>query len=75
MLGGEGEGLSWDLQKQSNFIVGVEGHHVPRVGLDSLNVSVATGLLCEAFLRRPVPSRVHKVISDTEDAEGRQRLF
>ena len=75
MLGGEGEGLSWDLQKKADFVLGVEGNRIRPRGVDSLNVSVATGLLCEAFLRRPVSVHVDKKSSGTDNTDGGQRLF
>ena len=53
MLGGEGEGLRWRVQKKAHFIVGVEGFRAGQGGVDSLNVSVAAGLLCDAFMRKP----------------------
>lgn len=52
MLGAEGEGLRSLLLKKADFLVGVEGNRVGQNGVDSLNVSVAAGLLCDAFLRR-----------------------
>lgn len=53
VLGGEGEGLRWDIQKKASFDVGIEGQRVGQGSVDSLNVSVAAGLLCEVFLRKP----------------------
>ena len=53
ILGGEGEGLRWNIQKKADYVVGIEGLRAGQGGVDSLNVSVAAGLLCEAFLRRP----------------------
>ena len=53
ILGGEGEGLRWTIQKKADFVVGIEGQRAGEGGVDSLNVSVAAGLLCEAFMRRP----------------------
>ena len=53
MLGGEGEGLRWNLEKKADFTVSIEGRRKGEGGVDSLNVSVAAGLLCEAFLRKP----------------------
>lgn len=52
MLGGEGEGLRWNLQKKADHEIGIDGTRAGMRGVDSLNVSVAAGLLCEAFLRR-----------------------
>ena len=53
ILGGEGEGLRWNIQSKADFDVGVDGPRNGHGKVDSLNVSVAAGLLCEAFLRKP----------------------
>ncbi|MCJ1271653.1 hypothetical protein MMC22_011558 [Lobaria immixta] len=52
MIGGEGEGLARPLQKKADFTVSVEGARMGQGGVDSLNVSVATAMLCDAFLRK-----------------------
>lgn len=80
ILGGEGEGLRWNIQKKADYVIGIEGQRAGQGGVDSLNVSVAAGLLCEAFMRRPArntrnvfePHRdsdstnpVHKVVEDS----------
>ncbi|MCJ1435393.1 hypothetical protein MMC27_004766 [Xylographa pallens] len=52
MLGGEGEGLRWVLRRKADASVSI-GASWRAGGVDSLNVSVAAGLLCEAFLRAP----------------------
>lgn len=54
MLGGEGEGLRWNLQKKADYLVGIEGQRLGHGGVDSLNVSVAAGILCEAFSKLSV---------------------
>ena len=51
MLGGEGEGLRYRLQKKAHHYIGIEGSRAGLGGVDSLNVSVASALLTEAFLR------------------------
>ncbi|KAK0928607.1 hypothetical protein LTR29_017323 [Friedmanniomyces endolithicus] len=57
MLGAEGEGLRANLIRQADCLVSIEregsGERAVDVGVDSLNVSVAAGVLMEAFLRRP----------------------
>ena len=53
-LGGEGEGLSKTLQRKADFLLSIEGQGKRVDHVDSLNVSVAAGLLCEAFLRKPM---------------------
>lgn len=51
MLGGESEGLRYRLQKQAHHHIGIGGARAGLGGVDSLNVSVASALLTEAFLR------------------------
>jgi 21S rRNA (GM2251-2'-O)-methyltransferase len=50
MLGSEGEGLRWNLRSKADVDLYIQGsghnHNV-----DSLNVSVAMGILCNSFLR------------------------
>ena len=57
MLGGEGLGLSSNLRKRADTFVGIPGSRMVDgrdiAGVDSLNVSVASALLCDAFLRAP----------------------
>jgi 21S rRNA (GM2251-2'-O)-methyltransferase len=58
MLGGEGSGLSRMLSNSADSFVAIPGVYTPtpevdKAGVDSLNVSVATAILCEAFLRLP----------------------
>ena len=53
ILGSEGEGLRWNIQRKADFDVGIDGRRAGQGKVDSLNVSVAAGLLCEAFLRKP----------------------
>ncbi|KAK3111753.1 hypothetical protein LTR53_012675 [Teratosphaeriaceae sp. CCFEE 6253] len=56
MLGAEGEGLRFNLVRQADHLLSIEtarqGDVGADVGVDSLNVSVAAGVLMEAFLRR-----------------------
>ena len=56
MLGGEGEGLRANMLRKADFLVGVEGQRLGHGGLDSLNVSVAAGVLCDAFMKQPADS-------------------
>ncbi|EME82801.1 uncharacterized protein MYCFIDRAFT_121012, partial [Pseudocercospora fijiensis CIRAD86] len=57
MLGAEGEGLRQNLRARADKFVSIEGgaraEGTPDVGVDSVNVGVATGVLLEAFLRKP----------------------
>ncbi|KAI4284603.1 MAG: hypothetical protein L6R38_001304 [Xanthoria sp. 2 TBL-2021] len=51
VLGSEGDGLRWNIQKKADFMLGIEAQRTGSGELDSLNVSVASALLCDAFLR------------------------
>ncbi|KAL8720516.1 MAG: hypothetical protein Q9225_002638 [Loekoesia sp. 1 TL-2023] len=53
ILGSEGEGLRWSIQKKADFLLGIEAQRTGDGDLDSLNVSVAAALLCHAFLKKP----------------------
>ncbi|KAL8694024.1 MAG: hypothetical protein Q9218_001262 [Villophora microphyllina] len=62
ILGSEGEGLRWNIQKKADYLVGIEAARTGYGDLDSLNVSVAAGLLCDAFLKRPAATREAKAM-------------
>ena len=60
MLGAEGEGLRENLRNRAKHFVTIEqgerafdGEKQADVGVDSLNVGVAAGVLVEAFMRKP----------------------
>lgn len=57
MLGAEGEGLRENLRNRAHSTVSIDrGKKIkgtPNVGVDSINVSVATGVLIDAFLKKP----------------------
>lgn len=69
MLGSEGEGLRWNLRSKADVDVYIRGDR-GRGGVDSLNVSVAAGILCNAFVRVPrkMKTRAEKAIRTPEDA-------
>lgn len=53
VLGGEGEGLRPAVLARAQYRVGIQGaRDVDEVGVDSLNVSVASALLCARFMER-----------------------
>lgn len=70
ILGGEGEGVRWNVQRLADFDVGIDGPRIGQGKVDSLNVSVAAGLLCEAFLRKP-DKRRENVVDAPFDADTR----
>ena len=57
MMGSEGEGLRENLRSKADLEVTIErgssAKHVVDVGVDSMNVGVATGVLVDAFMRNP----------------------
>lgn len=75
MLGAEGEGLRQNLRNRADHFVSIEGgpkaESVPDVGVDSMNVSVATGVLLEAFLRKPVDAP-DSIAQDEQVEEGKE---
>ena len=71
MLGSEGEGLRWNIQKKADYSVSIEGQRTGFGELDSLNVSVAAGILCEAFMRPPAAHAVaEKVMGVPKFSDG-----
>ncbi|KAI7480869.1 hypothetical protein KC357_g3944 [Hortaea werneckii] len=57
MLGAEGEGLRNNLTSKADHLISIEAEEktnraVDDVGVDSLNVGVAAGVLIEAFMRK-----------------------
>lgn len=60
LMGSEGEGLSRQLMSKADSVVSIPNLSGSTV-VDSLNVSVATGLVCSAFLRGKVKSEFAKL--------------
>jgi 21S rRNA (GM2251-2'-O)-methyltransferase len=78
MLGGEGEGLRMNLRSKADVDLSIRGSgHSNNV--DSLNVSVAAGILCNAFLRRNQQRRkvvpVQQVARSESSSEFAENLF
>ena len=53
ILGSESEGIRRRLLEKANTRVMISGSRMGQGGVDSLNVSVAAGILFELFLRQP----------------------
>ncbi|KAK3897513.1 Alpha/beta knot methyltransferase [Staphylotrichum tortipilum] len=68
VIGNEGEGLDMQVVKRADFEVNIPNLSPPGSGVDSLNVSVAAGLLCSAFLRGVAKSR--EIVVGGEEAEA-----
>ena len=78
IIGSEGQGLYKDVLGAADNTISIQGPRQGEMGMDSLNVSVATGLLCEAFLRNPALVKERpRHISEEEDVDLRirDRLF
>ena len=66
MLGAEGEGLRGNLKARADYFVTIEqgeragmaGGLLPGIGVDSMNVSSAAGVLVESFMRKPQGAQV-----------------
>ena len=72
IIGSEGQGLYKDVLRTADNTISIEGPRQGEMGMDSLNVSVATGLLCEAFLRKPNPADENtRNITEEEDMDLR----
>ena len=73
MLGAEDEGLRDNLKNRADHFVsiaqGERGASSPLVGVDSVNVGVAAGVLVESFMRRP-EGATNKVNQSNESALG-----
>jgi 21S rRNA (GM2251-2'-O)-methyltransferase len=73
MLGNEGEGLRWNLRSKADIEIGILGSGMIE-SVDSMNVSVATGILCDAFLRsRRSGSEHERKAEGTEIRRKRER--
>ncbi|TGO15521.1 hypothetical protein BTUL_0039g00380 [Botrytis tulipae] len=65
MVGGEGEGLRKALRDHADVHLSIKGAG-NRGRLDSLNVSVATGMLCDAFMRQTTRKTVEEAVQEVE---------
>lgn len=54
VLGSEGQGLRWHIRRKADCELSIPGEG-GRGGIDSLNVSVAAGILCDSFLKNRHP--------------------
>jgi len=68
MLGSEGEGLRTNLKSKADVNLSIRGSG-RNLNIDSLNVSVATGILCNSFFRR---NRVTSKASPDERATEKE---
>ena len=57
IVGNEGAGLSWAVRRAAEFEIEIPNSMEPQHTVDSLNVSVAAGILLNAFIRPRTHSR------------------
>ncbi|KAI1389569.1 uncharacterized protein F4822DRAFT_398831 [Hypoxylon trugodes] len=76
MVGSEGEGLSSKTRRMADYEVSIPNHSGSSA-VESLNVSVATGVLCSAFLKKQYSdSKFDKIIEVPDnDDESQQQLW
>ncbi|PVH85371.1 RNA methyltransferase [Cadophora sp. DSE1049] len=69
MLGSEGEGLRWNLRSKADVDLYIQGSG-QSFNVDSLNVSVATGILCNAFLSKKDGKAAVPVTNESPTEDG-----
>lgn len=69
MLGSEGEGLRWNLRSKADFDLHIQGSG-RSYNVDSLNVSVATGILCNSFLSKRNSQVAPAAVEEAADDEA-----
>ncbi|KAK2034668.1 SpoU rRNA methylase [Colletotrichum zoysiae] len=76
IVGNEGSGLPYDIRKKASREITIP-RMVMSSSVDSLNVSVATALLCNSFLRgvQPPFTLTEKLQKDARKADGGESLF
>lgn len=74
MIGSEGEGLRQNLKTKADVLLSVRGSGQSH-NVDSLNVSVATGILCDAFLRRRITSRAANPAEHLPQKDGDEKVL
>jgi 21S rRNA (GM2251-2'-O)-methyltransferase len=66
MLGSEGDGLRWNLRSKADVDLYIEGSRQSH-NVDSLNVSVAAGILCNSFFQRSKPNEVAPIRQEQDE--------
>ncbi|KAL8899824.1 MAG: hypothetical protein Q9192_001384 [Flavoplaca navasiana] len=75
VLGSEGDGLRWNIQKKADFMLGIEAQRTGSGELDSLNVSVASALLCDAFLRESITTGKSKTRGQMDQPDAVEEAY
>lgn len=69
IIGSEGQGLYRDVQSAAANIISIKGQREGEAGVDSLNVAVAAGILCQSFLRKPSTLKTYSTHKDHDGLE------
>jgi 21S rRNA (GM2251-2'-O)-methyltransferase len=72
VIGSEGEGLGKPIKRVADFEVSIPGESGFLSTVDSLNVSVATGILCAAFLKKPQGVEIEETINEPKEGDESQ---
>ncbi|KAI1865823.1 uncharacterized protein JN550_008081 [Neoarthrinium moseri] len=70
VIGSEGEGLGKPVKRIADFEVSIPGNASLLSTVDSLNVSVATGILCSSFLKKSQGFEIEEAMDDIKAKEG-----
>ncbi|KAI2627387.1 hypothetical protein GGS26DRAFT_561608 [Hypomontagnella submonticulosa] len=74
VIGSEGEGLTTMTRRMADFEVSIPNHSGFAM-VDSLNVSVATGILCSAFLKKQHSGDKFDKVLDNQEDGSREQLW
>lgn len=69
VIGSEGEGLEKKIKRLADFEVSIPGQPGFLNTIDSLNVSVATGIMCSAFLKKNQGFEIEESMNEIKQKE------
>jgi 21S rRNA (GM2251-2'-O)-methyltransferase len=75
VIGSEGEGLEKKMKRLADFEVSIPGQTGLLSTIDSLNVSVATGIMCSAFLKKSQNFEIEEAADNIKEQEGESTLW
>ncbi|KAK6193833.1 hypothetical protein LQW54_012053 [Pestalotiopsis sp. IQ-011] len=75
VIGSEGEGLEKKIKRLADFEVSIPGQAGYLSTIDSLNVSVATGIMCSAFLKKSHGFEIEDAANEVKEKDGEAALW
>ncbi|KAI4597559.1 hypothetical protein KJ359_004261 [Pestalotiopsis sp. 9143b] len=75
VIGSEGEGLEKKIKRLADFEVSIPGQAGYLSTIDSLNVSVATGIMCAAFLKKSHGFEIEDAADEVKEKDGEAALW